>query len=344
MKKLKKLRLFALDATKEFGQEVAKHLGISLSEHKERCFADDECYVAPSPELKENMRGKDVFVIQSVYSDEKENINTKLMKLFIFLGALHDAAAKRVTVVLPYYPYARQDRKTTSRAPITTKYLARMFKTVWAKRVLALDVHSPTALQNGYPIPIDLLEARNLFANYCRRLIAMHKTEEIVVLSPDVGGLDRTRKFRNVLEKVAPCKVAPMVACMDKEHSGDEIRGYNIISSDPIIGKSVVIYDDMISSGSTTLEAIKACKRSEAKEVLAACAAHGLFVGKADEYLDHPFLKHIAVCDTIRPFRVTNPAVRDKLNIISTTELFAEAIRRTHKNESISDLIANHLL
>jgi ribose-phosphate pyrophosphokinase len=261
------------------------------------------------------------------------------MKMFIFLGSLRDASAKHITPVIPYFGFSRQDRKTSSRAPITTKYIARLFKSIWIDRILSLDFHSPVAAQNSHSIPVDLLESKNLFASYCRKLIEARGIYEVVVLSPDSGGLERARRFRRVLASLTKCHVS--IACMDKEHEGLQIKGYNIISDEPIRGKSVIIYDDMISSGKTNLECIEACRRCEAREVLVSCASHGLFVGKANEYLDHSFLKNIAITDTVVPFRLTNPEVVKKLNVIKTSSLFAEAIRRTHKGESISDLINN---
>jgi ribose-phosphate pyrophosphokinase len=334
---VKKLKLFALDSSREYGEQVAQHLGIPLSEHEESCFDDGECYVAPQQALKENCRGNDVFVIQSCYSDDKENINQKLMKLFIFLGALRDASAKRITVCTPYYPYARQDRKTNSRAPITTKYLARLFKSMWADRLLALDVHNPTAIQNSFHIPVDLLEATNLFAVWVHN--ALFSGKDVSVLSPDSGGLGRARRFRKVLSNLLKEDVG--IACLDKIHQGCEITGHDIMGD--VKGKRVVIYDDMISSGKTVLECVKAVEQKGAKEVISVCASHGLFVGKANEYLDLPFLENITITDTVAPFRITNESVRKKLSIINTTSLFAQAIKRIHADESISDLINNHI-
>lgn len=329
------IKIFALDSSRNFGRQVATALDLSLSEHEEYLFEDGEPYCASL----ENVRGSDVFVIQSLFSDEKESVSSKILKLFIFMGSLRDASAKRITVVMPYMACARQDRKTSSRAPITTKYIARLFKSMWADRIMSLDVHNPSAIQNAYPIPVDLLEAKNLFANYCGGLMRRKGLEEVVVLSPDSGGLERARRFRRVLAEVTGAKIN--IACMDKEHEGKHIKGYNVISTEPIRNKSIIIYDDMVSSGKTNLECIEACRRCEASEILVSCAAHGLFVGRANDYLDHTYLKHIAVTDTVSTFRLQNSAVLEKLAVINTTALFAEAIKRTHKGESLSDLIQN---
>lgn len=331
---MKKIKLFAMNSSRNFGEEVSKILGITLTKHEEYYFPDGEPYCASL----ENVRGKEVFVIQSLYSDEVETVNDKFVQLLNFMGSLRDASAKRITVVAPYMG-ARQDRKTASRAPVTTKYMARILKSVWAKRIMTLDIHNPAVVQNANHIPVDLLEAKNLFAVECKRLIEDSGAREVVILSPDSGGLGRARSFRNVLSSLIDCHVG--IACMDKEHKGSFIKGYNIISTEPIHDKSIILYDDMISSGKTNLECIEACKRSGAREVLASCAAHGLFVGKANEYLDNGFLKNILITDTVEPFRLKNESVLNKLKVIKTTRLFAEAIRRTHRGESISDLIDN---
>jgi ribose-phosphate pyrophosphokinase len=181
---MKEMKIFALNATKAFGEQVAANLKMKLSEHEEYSFEDGECYCASL----ENVRGKDVFVVQSVYDDNEESVHSKLMKTFIFLGALRDASVKRVTVVLPYIG-GRQDRKTASRAPITTKYIARLFKAMWVDRILALDVHNPTAIQNAYAIPTDLLEAKNLFATKVAEMMRAREEREVVIVSPDSGGL-----------------------------------------------------------------------------------------------------------------------------------------------------------
>lgn len=341
-----KIKLFALNASREFGEEVAKFLDMSLSEHDEYCFDDGECYVAPRPGIKENVRGCDVFVIQSLYSDERESVNQKLMKLLIFNGSLRDASAARITCCIPYYAYARQDRKDRSRAPITTKYIAQLFQSLWADRILCMDVHNPTAVQNAYHIPCDLLEANTLFAEYVHDLL-YHKElfdRELVVLSPDSGGLGRARKFRKILNEILSFRLTRTIeagiACLDKVHQGKEIRGYDIMGD--VEGKVVIIYDDMISSGKTVMECVQSLHKHKAQSIAAVCATHGLFVGDANKHLSGlDYDTRIAVTDTIRPFRLLPELIESKLDTIRTTRLFAEAIARIHEDESISDLINN---
>ncbi len=345
------LKLFALNNAKEFGKQVADRLGVRLSEHEEYCFDDGECYTQPRTGIKENVRGCDVFLISSMYSDQEESVNDKIIKTLILCGALRDASANRITLVTPYYPYARQDRKTTSRAPITTKYVARIFQSMWVDRLLAMDVHNPTAIQNAYPIPCDLLEANIIFADHIRRLVHEQKynPKNLTVLSPDAGGLGRARKFRKILSDCLRAEVG--IACLDKIHAGREIKGYDIMGD--VRSKDVIIYDDMISSGTTTLECVRACFPANegepiiskwAQSIVGVVATHGLFVGSANDNLKTKELPRIIVADTVKPFRLQPELASQKLSIINTTKLFAEAIARIHKSESISDLLngGNH--
>jgi ribose-phosphate pyrophosphokinase len=348
------LKLFALDASKDFGEKVAASLGVPLSKHSESTFHDGEVYIVSD----ENVRETDVYVIHSLYGDDMESVNDKLMKLLIFIGSLHDASAYRVTAVLPYFCYARQDRKTGSRVPVTTKYITHLFECLKTRRILTIDAHNPGAFQNAsWDARFDNLEANGLFAKYVANdLKAQYGSsfsKNLVVMSPDEGGLKRARRCRTLLQHYLGEKVG--IACMDKTHEGLEIKGNGIMGK--VGNKYVVIIDDMISSGKTILECIETAKQHGAASVVAVFATHGLFVGDANKYLDTDFLHNIVVTDTIPPFRITNPNVFEKITVIHTDDLFAEAIRRTHKGESISALIerngvdfsstkmqANHLL
>jgi len=335
---MRAIKVFALGSTREFGEKVASHLGVPLSKHKESHFHDGECYVAS----EENVRGADVYVIKSLYGDDQESVNDKLMKLLIFLGSLHDAKAHRVTAVLPYNCYARQDRKTSSRAPITTKYLTHILESVYVRNVMTIDAHNPVAFQNSYSrAHFDNLEAGGLFAKFVAQELAKdHKhTGTLVVLSPDEGRLKASRKFRRFLQEYLGYDVG--VACVHKIHEDESIQAKGLMCEEGVTikHKRVVIFDDMISSGKTALEAINVARDHGAACVEAICGTHGLFVGKANEYLDNDFLRNIIVTDTIKPFRITNPAIVRKMTVIHTHHLFAEAIKRTTKGESLSDLI-----
>lgn len=331
------LKVFALDGTKSFGEKVAKSLGIHLSSHRESTFHDGEIYTLS----EENIRESDVYVIHSLYGDDEESVNDKLLKLLVFIGSLHDASAARVTAVLPYCCYARQDRKTGSRVPVTTKYVTHLFEAMATKRILTIDAHNPGAFQNAsWDARFDNLEANGLFAKYVvtelKKQFPNKFGYNLVVMSPDEGGLKRARRFRTVIQKYLGGEEIPVV-CMDKIHDGLEIKGNGIIGR--VAGKNVVIIDDMISSGKTILECIETVKQHGGANVLAVFATHGLFVGDVNKYLDSEFLHNIVITDTIPPFRITNPNILEKITVLDTHELFAEAIRRTHKGESISDLI-----
>ena len=333
---MRRLKIFALNGSREFGSRVAAALGKNLSRHKESRFHDGEVYCAS----EENVRGSDVYVIQSLYGDQEDTVNDKLMKLFVFIGSLHDASASKVTAVIPYYCYGRQDRKTSSRAPITTKYVAHMLQSVFTRRVLTIDAHNPGVLQNSYSSAhFDNLEASGLLAKYAARELypraGIKHPGTITVLSPDEGRLKQSRKFRTCLQHMLNEPVG--IACVDKIHDGEDIHSNGMIGS--VSGKRVIILDDMISSGKTIIEAANEAKKHGAACVLAVCATHGLFVGNANGNLDSNFIQNVVVTDTIDPFRITNHNVIEKLAVIDTSALFAEAIRRTHEGESISDLI-----
>jgi ribose-phosphate pyrophosphokinase len=332
---MRSIRLFGLNSSHQFALQVAEYLNEPLAKHEEKHFQDEECYAASL----ENVRGTDCYVIQSLYSDEQESVNSKLIKLLIMIGSLVDASAERITAVIPYMAYGRQDRKTKSRAPITTKYIAKLLESVRTNRILTIDAHNPTAIQNAFSINVDILEANGLIAKFIAEQIwKSNTTDDLVVMSPDSGGLGRARKFRSVFEKLIDQKVK--MACLDKIHNEDEIIGNDIMGK--VDGKIVIILDDMISSGKTTIECVQAVMKRGAKYVLAACATHGLFVGQANHYLDAKEINHVVITDTIAPWRVRNPNLQDKLTIVRTAELFGEAIKRTNQSESISDLIAKN--
>jgi ribose-phosphate pyrophosphokinase len=321
------LRLFGMNATKKFAQQVADYLDVELSKHKEEYFPDHEPYVRSDV----NVRGCDVYVIQSLYTDSTETVADKFIKLLFFIGSLYDASAARVTAIIPYLAFSRQDRKVSSRELIATKYVAKLLEAVNTDRLLTIDVHNLSALQNSYRIPTDNLEAKNLIVEY---VLDKYKDdpENLVVLSPDSGGMGRAKRFRNSLaEKL---KVEVGLAYLDKTHTGRIIQGINIIGN--VEKKSVIIIDDMISSGSTIVECKKAIS-SHGGTLWGACCTHGLFSGNANENLSS--IDRIVVTDTIEPCGV-NEENRKKLHIINTTKLFGQAIRRTHdQGGSISDLL-----
>src|SRR5262245_24951388 len=178
------LVVFALNASKDFGAAVARHLSVELAAHEEREFEDGEHKIRPLV----SVRGKDVVVIQSLYGDSRQTVNDKLCRLLFFLGALKDASAGRVMAVMPYLCYARKDKKTKPRDPVTTRYVATLFEAVGVNYALTLDVHNLAAFQNAWRIGTDHLEAKNLFVNY---FAGLEMPREVAVVSPDAGGIKR---------------------------------------------------------------------------------------------------------------------------------------------------------
>jgi ribose-phosphate pyrophosphokinase len=326
---LESLRVFALNATCQFGSSVAHGLGIELSKHEEREFEDGEHKTRPL----ESVRGRDVFVVQSLYSDREQSVNDKLCRLLFFLGALRDASARRVTAVIPYLGYARKDRKSQTRDPVTTRYVATILEAAGADHVIAFEVHNVTAFQNAFRVTTDHLESKVVFADHFAELFKTR--DRITVLSPDPGGIKRANAFRSSLEQRLGREVS--TGFMEKT------RALGVMTPGQIVGdiedRSVIIFDDLISTGGTIAEASKMCKRLGANEIYAA-AAHGVFVGRSEELLSNEYLDRVAVTDTIPPFRLTSGFVEQKLTILQTAPLFAEAIKRVHTGGSVVELIS----
>jgi ribose-phosphate pyrophosphokinase len=321
--------LFALGSTREFGERVAGWLNLSLSSHEERDFEDGEHKTRPLV----NVRGRDVFVIHSLYSDPSHSVNDKLCRLLFFIAALKDASADRVTAVVPYLAYARKDKKSQTRDPVTTRYVATLLEAVGADRVVTLEVHNLAAFQNAFRIPTDHLESRVLFADYFAALL--EQRDKIAVVSPDLGGVKRADAFRVALERRLGRDIAS--GFMEKTRALGVMTAGRVVGD--IDGSSVVIFDDIISTGGTIAEASRECRRLGASEVYAA-AAHGVFVGRAHQVLASDDLDGIVVSDSIPPFRLPLDLVRSKVTVLSADSLFAEAIRRIHTGESIVDLLA----
>lgn len=321
------ITLFALHASREFGERVGAHLGVLLSDHEEREFEDGEHKSRPLV----NVRGRDVFVIQSLYSDLQQSVNDKLCRLLFFIGALRDASAQRVTAIVPYLGYARKDRKSQPRDPVTSRYVASLFEAVGTDRVVTLDVHNLAAYQNAFRCHTDHLEARKLFVQYFSGLV---QDAEVVVVSPDIGGIKRAEQFRQTLSRVLDKAVS--TAFLEKYRSKGIVTGEAIVGD--VENRVVIIIDDLISTGTTMARAAKACHGLGAVKVYAV-ASHGVFVGAAgDVLLDQAFEK-IVITDTIPPFRLDPVLVKDKVVILGAAALFAEAIKRIHSGGSLVELL-----
>jgi ribose-phosphate pyrophosphokinase len=371
-------KIFGLNGSETYAKHVAGHLGRELTPHIEKAFEDGELYVKPTSEKEGNVRGHNVFVIQSLYSDDLsaeitrlnqlafdfsaicldvdaacakvlnefvkyikdqagETVSDKFMKLCIMCGALHDASAHEVTVIIPHLAWARQDRKTESRAPITTKYVAQILESVGVGGALFIDVHNLAAEQNAFRIPIDNLETKNLHAKWCADELTKMGSTKIRVLTPDSGGLSRAVRFRNALAKILKKEYEDdiEICIFDKVREKGKVIGGRIIGD--VEDADVIAYDDMISTGGTMKRACQ-CTVDSGGRLFAICAAHGLFCGKANDVMAD-FDTRLVVADTMEPFRLTE-ANRCKVHVIDTTKMVADAIMRIHSGTgSISDLL-----
>jgi len=320
--------VFALNASRDFGLHVARAVGLPLAAHEEREFDDGEHKARPLV----NVRNRDVYVIQSLYGDPRQSVNDKLCRLLFFLAALRDAAAARVTAVLPYLCYARKDIRTQTRDPITTRYVATLLEAVGVQRVVTLDVHNIGAYQNAFRCGTEHLHTAGLFAGRIAPMVA--RGDPVCVVSPDAGGVKRAERLRQRLMRTLDREV--QLAVMEKA------RGKGVLTPGRLIGEVgdglAVVVDDMIGTGSTLAYAARACRAQGARRVVAA-AAHGLFVGEAAAVIGGEELDQVLVTDTVPPFRLPPNLVAAKLGIVSVVTLFAEAIRRMHDGGSLVELL-----
>jgi len=321
------LLLFALDASRSYGEKIAARLGLSLSPHEERSFEDGEHKARPLI----NVRGRDVFVVQSLYGDDRASVNDKLCRLLFFVGTLKDASAARVTVVAPYLCYARKDRKTQPRDPVTTRYVAALFEAVGTDRLVTLDIHNLAAFQNAFRCRTDHLEARKLFIEFFRKTL---KGEKLVVLSPDVGGMKRAEAFRDGLVRTLGGSIS--IGFMEKQRARGVVSGETLFAE--VRGRTVVIIDDLISTGTTIARAGQACREHGAERVFAA-ASHGAFAAKAADALSGNVFEKLVVTDSLPPFRLPPDLVRNKLIVLDAAALFAAAVKRIHEGGSLVELL-----
>ncbi len=321
------LRLFALEASRTLAEQVAACVGVPLAAHEERAFEDGEHKSRPLV----SVRGADVYVVQSLYGDPNQSVNDKLVRLWFFIGALRDAGAARITAVAPILGYARKDRKTQPRDPTTTRYVASLFEAVGVDRVVTLDVHNLAAFQNAFRCGTEHLEATGLFSTH---FVPRLGSSEVVVVSPDAGGIKRAERFRLRLAHDLGRAVG---AAFAEKH-----RALGVVSGDAFVGdvrgRVALIIDDLIASGTTLARTAAACVAGGATAVHAV-ATHGLFVGNANEVLGDSPLASVVVTDSVPPFRVTGARLRDKLVVLSIAPLLGEAIGRLHRDESIVALL-----
>ncbi len=309
------LSLICGRANPELGQQVADYLGIQLAEVSVSDFPDGELCI----KLEENIRGRDVFIFQPT----SPPVNDNLMELLILIDACKRASAERITCVIPYFGYARQDRKDSGRVPITSKLVANLITEAGADRVLTVDLHA-AQIQGFFDVPVDHLYAGPAIDEYFRELDIPR--ENLVVMSPDEGSIKRALKHVR--------KLGGSLVIIDKRRaSAMETLQANLIGG-PIEGKTVLIFDDMIATAGSICGAVRTAKEHGAGEVYVA-ATHGVLCGPATRLLAEAPVKEIVVTNSINLKPEQKPP---QLKIISIAPLLGEAIRRIHRNESISDL------
>ncbi|UCF30303.1 MAG: ribose-phosphate pyrophosphokinase [bacterium] len=308
-----RIKIFTGNANQELAKSICRHLDEPLGNAVVREFSDGEILV----EIAENIRGADTFVIQPTCTPGNKN----LMELLILIDALKRASALRITAVIPYFGYARQDRKVTPRAPISAKLVADLITVAGANRVLSMDLHAGQ-IQGFFDIPVDNLFAAPVLLSYLKDL----QLEEPVVVSPDAGGVERARAFAK--------RLGAGLAIIDKRRTGPNVSEVMHIIGD-VMDKPVIVVDDMIDTGGTLVQGLDALKKAGAESILA-CATHPVFSGSAIERLSKSLADKIIITDTI-PLKPEAQQC-DKIVQLSVAKLLAEAIRRIHNDESVSSL------
>ena len=308
------MKLLACNSNITLSQEVAKHLGLQLINAEVKKFADMEVFV----EIKENVRGEDIFVLQSTSFPANDNI----MELLIAIDALRRASAKRITAVIPYFGYARQDRKSASRTPISAKLVANIITSAGADRVLTVDLHAGQ-IQGFFDIPLDNLYAAPVFVRHIKENFAL---ENLIVVSPDVRGLVRARAIAS--------KIGVELAIVDKRRPRAGVSEVmNIIGE--VEGKNCIIVDDMVDSGGTLCNAADALLNKGAASV-SAYITHGILSGKAVERIANSRLKNLVITNSIQPTAET--LLVKNIKIINIANLIGEAIRNIAQEKSVSTL------
>ena len=307
------IKLFALNSNKPLAEKIAKRMGLKLSTSSVVRFSDGEIQV----NIDDSVRGKDVFLIQSTSAP----VNDNLLELLIRIDAVRRASAASVNIVLPYYGYARQDRKTRAREPITAKLVADMIQAAGADRVLSLDLHAPQ-IQGFFDIPVDNLMGAPLLADY---FLSNHLEEDAVVVSPDHGGVTRARKLAEFL--------GTSIAIVDKRRPKANVAEVMNIIGD-VKGKRAILIDDMIDTAGTITLAAQALKDAGATEVYA-CATHAVLSGPAVDRLNNSVIKSLVLTDSIQ-----QPAEKnlDKMILVSVGPLMGDAIKLIMEHKPMSPL------
>lgn len=314
----KEVKVFCANASKEFAQKVCDRLYLKMGESEVRTFADGEVSVS----IFETVRGADVFIIQSTCKP----VNNNLMELLIMIDACRRASAGRITAVIPYFGYARQDRKAKSRDPISAKLVANMITAAGADRVLCMDLHADQ-IQGFFDIPLDNMRGQSLFVKYYLDKFPVETHDDLMVVSPDVGSVGRARRFAQSLHM--------NLAIVDKRREkANQCEVMNVIGD--VTGKRCIILDDMVDTAGSLCNAAKALVEVGGAKCVYACATHGILSGPAIERIMDSPIEEMVFLDTI-PLSEEAKAC-PKIKQISATDLFAEAIRRTYEEIGFSGM------
>ena len=312
----RKLKLFTGNANPLLAQEIATYLGIELGQANARRFCDGEILI----EIQESVRGADVFIIQPTCCPTNDN----MMELLIMIDAMRRASAQRITAVVPYYGYARQERKTKPRDPISAKLVANLLTAAGTDRVVAMDLHA-SAIQGFFDIPMDHLPGVPLLAEYYQNL----NLENIVVMSPDLGGVTRARGLANRLG------LGTQIAIIDKRRpEANKAEIMNVIGD--VEGKTVIMVDDIIDTAGTICKGAEVLKNLGAEKIYA-CCTHAVLSPPAMARLDASVIEGVLITNTI-PLSSHREAISDKIHTVSVAPLLGEAIIRIHEDLSVSRL------
>ena len=310
----KEIKVFPGSSNPELADMICKNLGISLGKSTVTAFADGECSIS----INEPVRGVDVFIVQSTCKP----VNDSLMELLVMIDAMKRASAGRITAVIPYFGYARQDRKAKGRDPISAKLVANMIEAAGADRVLTMDLHA-SQIQGFFDIPVDNLLSNPVFVKYY--MSKFEHPEEMVVVSPDVGSVARSRTFAN--------KMGMNLAIVDKRREkANQCEVMNVIGD--VKGKKCILFDDMVDTAGSLCNAAKAIVEIGGATEVYACATHGVLSGPANERIANSCIKELTFLNTIPPLE----GACSKIKYLDVSPIFADAIQRIYEENSMSVL------
>ncbi len=313
--------LFSGTSNRELAEKIAKRMQTRVGNALVDRFKNDECRI----EIRENVRGAEVFVLQSLCKSPSGSVNDSLMELLLMIDALRRASANRITAVVPYYGYAKQDKKTKGREPISAKLVANMLEVAGAERLVTLDLHA-AQIQGFFNIPVDNLTAAPTLCNYLKNLGL--QGDRVVVVSPDAGGVPRAETFAKRLKST--------LAVIIKRRPEPDVSEVTHIVGD-VQGKIAVVVDDMISTGGTLVKAAEALIKRGATDVYT-LATHGIFAGDAVKQFANSPIRRVIVTDTIPRNFDLDGADGDKIELQSIAQILADAIKRITSNRSVSEL------